>query len=149
MARRLSRAYKLKLSEEGIALFLDCHCRLCHLAGDFLPYGTTLHVAVALLAQMTDEDLAAEVSGPDLGGYGGKEIRFVGTSPDVAVMTAQLTARLAACHLLYPLPQTWKLYLVGLCCMKGTEDRLLTRLYDRLCRTEGGMRPRRARTDSS
>ena len=39
MTAKSSRAYKLKLSDDGIALFLNCHGRICLLVRDLLPYG--------------------------------------------------------------------------------------------------------------
>jgi len=138
-----SRAYKLKLSDNGIFLFLGCHCRLCHLVGDFLPYGTTLHVSVALLERVPTDDLLAEVQDAQLSAYGGKEIRFVGTSPQLAECTARLTSKIGESGCVHPLPQTWKLFLAALCCMQQTDDEYVVQVYDRLSAAESGMRPRR------
>ena len=73
MGSQQSRAYKLQLSAEGIHLFLQCHCRLCHLIGDFLPYGTTLFVAVDLLHRCEATDLTRlihETAAPRFCGLG-------------------------------------------------------------------------------
>jgi len=138
-----SRAYKLKLSERGIFLFLKCHCRLCHLVGDFLPYGTTLHVSVTLLERVPAEDLVAEISGPELAAYGGKEVRFVGTSAHLADVTAKLADRIDESGRVHPKPPTWKLFLTALCCMEAADDKFVVRAYDDLCAVEAAMKPRR------
>lgn len=143
MKRTPSRAYKLKLSNDGIFLFLRCHCRLCHLVGDFLPYGSTLHVSVALLERVPTDDLLAEIQDAQLSAYGGKEIRFVGTSPQLAELTARLAIRISESGCVHPVPQTWKLFLAALCCMQQADDKYVVGAYDRLCAIEGGMKPRR------
>ncbi len=132
MATRPSRAYKLKLSERGISLFLDCHCRLCHLAGDFLPYGTTLRVAVTLLSATSVEKLGGEIACGDLAGFAGKTIRFVGTSPSLAKVTALLIARLAASSSAALGPPTWLIFIAALSAMRSVDDATLLGTYDGL-----------------
>jgi hypothetical protein len=147
MRRKASRAYKLKLSDNGISLFLHCHCRLCHLVGDFLPYGTTLYVSVSLLERVPTDELVAELQDRELSAYGGREIRFVGTSPQLADTTAKLADRISETGNVHPTPQTWKLFLAALCCMQAADDKYVVRAYDQLCATEAGLKPRRIGAD--
>ncbi|WP_062063491.1 hypothetical protein [Sphingobium baderi] len=129
MARQQSRAYKLQLSEDGIHLFLRCHCRLCHLVGDLLPYGTTLFIAVDLLQTCDDQDLATEVSDPALDGLGGRKIRHVGTSPILSHLIEGICGTLAHSGAEHPIPQVWKLFLAALAHMQVIEDREIVRSF--------------------
>jgi hypothetical protein len=133
VAGRASRAYKLKLSERGIGLFLACHSRLCGLANDLLPYGTTLRVAVAMLERLTADELAAEVASDELGSFAGKETHFVGTSPDLALKTAALTKRASSSDLVGITPQSGAIFLAGLVCMRESEDVTISKAYEALC----------------
>lgn len=135
MANRPSRAYKLKLSGKGIALLLDCHCRLGHLACDLLPYGLTLRVAVALLAARPIEEILGEVTDEELAAFAGKEIRFVGTSPNLAEITAQIIEDLAASGELDKIPPTWHLFIAALSFMRSSEDRSIKRVYESLIKS--------------
>lgn len=135
MAERPSRAYKLKLSKKGIALFLHCHCRLCHLVSDLLPYGTTLRLSVTMLEAMPIEELAAELACDDQLAFAGQEVRFVGTAPSLAAVTASLAARVAATAEVDAPPQTWRLFIAALSLMRDAEDSAILRAYARLAAT--------------
>jgi len=142
VAQRSSRAYKLKLSDKGIALYLDCHCRLGHLARDLLPYGLTLRVAVELLASRPIEEIVGEISDEEINVFAGKEIRFVGTSPELADLTAQIIADLAASEELGKSPRTWHLFLAALSYMRSVEDRTIRRTYESLLSAHETVAPR-------
>ena len=129
MVTRPSRAYKLKLSPVGIALFLDCHNRLCHLVGDLLPYGTTLRVSVMILEAMPTEELVSHLGEENLIAFIGSEIRFVGTSPDLAAVTAQLSDRAISSGALAKAPRTWLLFIAALSCMRVADDAFVLRTY--------------------
>jgi hypothetical protein len=144
MAARRSRAYKLKFSRNGIALFLDCHGRLCRLAGDLLSYGTTLRLSVTMLEAMPIGALVSELSGDALAGYAGKDIRFVGTSPSLAVQTAQLRERVVADRP-GPAPQTWRLFLAALSAMRSAEDDAILEAYETMRANDDAIRLRRTR----
>lgn len=145
LAHKSSRAYKLKLSHQGIGLFIDCHCRLCHLVNDFLPYGTTLFVAVAILERASIDELIGEISSAELPGYGGKEVRFVGTSPALGQATARIFDRITVSAQLHPIPQTWKLYIVALNWLRSCDDHVLIRAYQELA---GGFEQGRVHKES-
>lgn len=141
MAQRPSRAYKLKLSGKGIALFLDCHCRLGHLVRDLLPYGLTLRVAVAMLAMRPLEEILDEIADEELAAFAGREIRFVGTSPELAELTTQIIGDLAASGELGKSPPTWHLFLAALSFMRSAEDRMIKRAYENLLGTHETVLP--------
>jgi hypothetical protein len=137
MANIRSRAYKLQLSLSGIELFLRCHCRLCHKAGDFLPYGTTLFVAVSLLHRcapqtMVDSLLAAEVSG-----FGGRLVRFVGTSPAMAGMVNDIARKLEMSEDVAGAPPVWKIFLVALDHMEDTADAEVMQIFNACIQRSG------------
>lgn len=142
MGARSSRTYKLKLSQRGIALFVECHGRLCRLVGDLLPYGTTLRLSVSLLAALSSEELVAEFDSGEIEVYAGREIRFVGTSPSLAVITVQVAERAVAGGLTLA-PQTWRVFLAALSCMTCADDGTVLAAYDRLRASDAalGQRP--------
>lgn len=142
MAGTLSRAYKLKLSAEGIDLFLCCHGRLCHLAKDFLPYGMTLFVAMTLLERALPDELLDEVTSPQMKIYEGKQVRFVGTSLGLADVTFCVIDRLERSNMLAPLPQIWKLYIAALNYLRASEDADVVRTYDAIKQSLGQSRRR-------
>ncbi|MBB3957108.1 hypothetical protein [Novosphingobium sediminicola] len=120
-----SRAYKLQLSEEGIQLFLRCHCRLCRLAGDLLPYGMTLLVAVALLHECDAEVQADEVLDPELERYGGRIIRYVGTTSALSGLVGAIGGNIEQTGRIYPIPPVWKLFLAALVHMESARPERL------------------------
>lgn len=146
MAARPSRAYKLKFSSAGIALFIECHSRLCRLVGDLLPYGATLRVSVTMLDRVPLDEIAAELITGGLDHYAGKEIRFVGTSPQLATLTARLSERISATEAISAAPPTWRLYLAALSLMRVTDDAILARTYHSLRESDEAMLPRCADT---
>jgi hypothetical protein len=131
VAERRFRSYKLKLSEKGFALFLECHCRLCRLVGDLLPYGTTLRVAVSLLDAMPTEELAAEVACARDTPYAGEKVHFMGTSASLARVAASLLARVATTGTVDAASQT-SLFVAALACMPSADDGAIARVHARL-----------------
>lgn len=129
MGSQQSRAYKLQLSDEGIHLFLQCHCRLCHLAGDFLPYGTTLFIAVDLFHRYAMDDLIAELLDPQLDRLGGRKVRHVGTSIALAGLVDDIVEAVGHSEAIHPLPQVWRLYLSALVHMQASEDIKIIRCF--------------------
>lgn len=123
MARKPSRTYKLRLSDEGIDRFLACHGRLAHLTREFVPYGTTLHVVVTLLDGMEACELAAELADPMCDRLAGDLVRFVGCSQQLVDLTARLIDRLNASDELAKPPAVGKLYLAALVAFESVEDR--------------------------
>ena len=85
---RASRTYKLQLSEQGVDQFLACHCRLARMTREFIPYGTTLNVAISILDRCDPSEIAAELESPLCGQLGGPSYRFVGTTSRLAAGSA-------------------------------------------------------------
>lgn len=137
MGSQQSRAYKLQLSAEGIHLFLQCHCRLCHLIGDFLPYGTTLFVAVDLLHRCEATDLIAELLDPQLDRLVGRKVRHVGTSSTLSRLIEDIISTAVHSAAIHPSPQVWKLFLSALVHMQGTEDAQVLRSFQDMSRKTG------------
>jgi hypothetical protein len=129
MARSGSRTYKLRLSDQGIDLFLACHCRLARLVRDFIPYGATLSVAVLLLDRLGVEDIAAELETRACDQLAGDIERFVGCSNELANVMRRVVERLEASEQFGCKPPIGKLYIVGLVSFKVVEDGELTDAY--------------------
>jgi hypothetical protein len=102
------------------------------LASDLLPYGATLRVAVTMLEAISIDELAAELASHELIGFAGDEIRFVGTTPSLAVLTAELAGRIAELDVAPAQPQTWRIYLAALSLMRVASDARVVRTYDGL-----------------
>jgi len=132
-----SRAFKLQLSAEGIQLFLRDHCRLCRLVGDLLPHGATLYVAVAGLGYASGEAIAACLLDPELERFGGRIVRYVGTSPALADRVDEAIAQATTAQPIHPMPQVWKVFLAALMLLEDYEDRAMLGIYERVCREIG------------
>ncbi|WCM25939.1 hypothetical protein NDN01_18180 [Sphingomonas sp. QA11] len=143
MAVTRSRAYKLQFSADGIQLFLRVHVRLCRLVVDLLPHGTTLYVAVVGLGRCATEEIAACLLDPELERYGGRIIRYVGTSPALAGRVEDVIARVVASQQVYAAPQVWKIFLAALMALEERADRELLVLHDGVAEEIG--RPRAQR----
>lgn len=131
MAARSSRTYKLRLSDRGIDLFLDCHCRLSHLAREFLPYGATLHVAVMLLDRMDIAELAGELADPRCDQLAGTSVRFVGSPSQLADLTRRLMERIDTGGVPTSVSAVGRLYLAGLLAFESSENREVLDAYRR------------------
>ena len=129
MAHQASRAYKLQLSDAGMQLFLDDHCRLCHLVGDLLSYGSTLFVAVHLLHLCPGGEMANALLDPELHQLGGRKIRHVGTSRILSDLVHSIAAEIETAGVIYSSPQVWKIFLAALLHMRDAEDVLILRSY--------------------
>lgn len=129
MARKGSRTYKLRLSPHGVDLFLACHYRLARLAREFIPYGMTLTVAVALLDRLGANDFAAELETVACDRLAGDLVRFVGCSTGLAEVVQRICERLAASDQLGHSPAIGRLYIVGLVAFGLAEDDELMAAY--------------------
>ncbi len=129
MGRSLSRTYTLRLSDEGIVLFLSCHCRLAHIAKDFIPYGMTLAVAVTLLDRLDSAEIAAELARLPVRRIDGPHVRFVGGSARIADVARTIAARLEASGDVAAAPAIGRLHGAGLLCFESAEAAELERAY--------------------
>lgn len=130
MAERLSRTYKMKLSPRGVTLFLECHTRLCLMICDFLAYGTTLQVAVALLERAPVDDMLADISAAEILELGGREIRYVGASHMLMERAVRIARRIEGSGRLSPPPQTWKIYIAALLHLRSSDDAAILRCLE-------------------
>ncbi|BAI99051.1 MULTISPECIES: hypothetical protein [Sphingobium] len=127
-----SRTYKLRLSKEGIDLFLQCHCRLAHLLQNFIPYGVTLMVAVAILEGQDACDVVAELEEQRLHHCIGDNIRFVGSSTALIDATKRVSDKLLNRHECPSAPQMGHLYIIALLSLASAEDRQLVEAFERV-----------------
>ncbi|WP_313802603.1 hypothetical protein [Sphingobium sp.] len=127
-----SRTYKLRLSKAGIDLFLRCHCRLAHLLQDFIPYGVTLMVAVAILECQEVCEVAAELDARRWHHCVGDNIRFVGASTALIDAARRVSDKLLMQQEISTSPQTGHLYIVALFSLAAAEDRQLVEAFGRV-----------------
>ena len=126
---RASRTYKLQLSEQGVDQFLACHCRLARITREFIPYGTTLHVAISILDRCDPSEIVAELESPLCGQLGGPSYRFVGTTSRLAEVVNRVGRRLVESGECGAGVATWRLYNVALIMFLTSEDRELQIAY--------------------
>lgn len=128
---RTSRTYKLQLSEKGVDQFLACHCRLARMTREFIPYGTTLHVAMRILDGCDPAEIVAELESPLCGALGGPSFRFVGTTSRLTNIVDRIASRLIESGECGGGVATWRLYNVALIMFLACEDRELQSAYRR------------------
>jgi hypothetical protein len=139
MGKASSRTYKLRLSDQGVDLFLACHHRLAQLVREFIPYGTTLSVAVLLLERLDADEVAAEFGTSACQASAGDQVRFVGCSTELADVMARVCERLTASDRFGQSPPIGRLYLVGLATLRAAEDKELREAYHSVV----GQKPKR------
>jgi hypothetical protein len=122
----------MRLSQDGTRLFLSCHCRLAHLVATFIPYGTTLYVAVLLADAGDPSDLLAELDERAIGRLSGSCEHFVGTSPSLSDLVSGMCDRLAMSDGVSQRPPVSHVHLASLALMACSEDDALTRAYARM-----------------
>ena len=131
---KASRTYKLRLSEAGIDLFLAGHCRLAHLVRDFIPYGTTLSVALTILEMQDACEVAAELEAARCKHVLGNNIRFVGTSAGLVDATRRISDKLLKSDELFSAPKNVELYAAALGCLSSAEDELIFKAFQAIDR---------------
>jgi len=124
-----SRTYKLRLSQDGIELFLQCHYRVGRILREFVPYGLTLSVAVAILDRQEPWDVMAELAGARCRACMGVHIRYVGSSMNTARLVAQIGARLIANNELAAPPKAIQMYVAALLCLSSAENYEIVEAY--------------------
>ncbi|WP_336971420.1 hypothetical protein [Sphingobium aromaticiconvertens] len=129
-----SRTYKLLLSDQGIDLFLGCHCRLAHLVRAFIPYGVTLAAAVTFLESLDPSEIAAEVETRKFVRSCGTQVHFVGSSARLTESMSKIKEKLSNSSEFGSLPSVGKLYVVALISLEAAEDRQLMDAYHRAVR---------------
>lgn len=129
---RKSRSYKLMLSRDGVQLYLSCHCRLARLACEFIPYGQTLGVAVAVLDRLAPWDIAAEFETQRFARSCGNTPHFVGSTSQIGERVAAIRARLCGSAEFSSDPTVRDLYIAGLLGFESTDDNQLLKAYSQL-----------------
>ena len=122
---RRSRTYKLRLSPQGIDLFLDFHGRLARLLCDFIPYGLTLSVAIAILESRGADDVFETLQERRFHVYLGEETRFVGTTIQLTQIMTRIAARLAESREFSRATKLGHLYLAAILLSMSAEDQEL------------------------
>jgi hypothetical protein len=96
---------------------------------EFIPYGTTLHVAISILDRCDPSEIAAELESPLCGQLGGPSYRFVGTTSRLADIVDRVGRRLIESGECGAGVATWRLYNVALIMFLTSEDRELQIAY--------------------
>lgn len=133
-----SRTYKVRLSDEGFALFYDVHGRLGRLVRELLSYGATLYVAVTLLDRLEDREIAGELAAPHLGRLAGGTTCFVGFRQELAERVERIVRRVDASGELAEPVRVGRLYLAALRGLTEAEDGDLLAAWRAAVETEGG-----------
>lgn len=133
-----SRTYELRLSDQGIDLFLACHCRLTRLSRLFLPYGATLSVVVAVLERLSAAEIAAEFEAQRCQRAAGSTGRFVGAPSSLATHISEMAAKLSDSPEFGSPPRAAPLYLVGLCAFSTLDDAQLLAVFQQMMERQPG-----------
>ena len=98
---------------------------------EFIPYGTTLHVAMSILDGCDPSEIVAELQSPLCSALGGPSFRFVGTTSRLANTVDRIASRLIESGECGSGVATWRLYNVALIMFLACEDRELQSAYRR------------------
>lgn len=99
------------------------------MAGEFIPYGTTLYVAMRILDTCDASDILAELETTDCRALAGHATRFVGTTSLLADIVERVVRRLSDSDVYGQNVATWRLYNVALLMLLTTEDAELKAAY--------------------
>ena len=120
------------MSRKGTEEFLACHYRLAKMTRSFVPYGTTLFVAL-LIAEATDTfELADELELPATQKLLGRQIHCVGTRSLFQTVVDRLSDRLESCTYFGKKPRPGILYAAGVALMAEADDNTIYTAYERL-----------------
>lgn len=111
---RPTRAFKLKVSQSGFDLIVDCHVRLVRCTRTLLPYGTTLHAALHHLDVLELPRLVAAISRFPGAEFAGGNALFVGAPRSMMDVVGGISSRLMTVMRPGALPDRGELYLLAL-----------------------------------
>jgi len=134
MAARRSRTYRLRLSCEGTARFIDCHHRLARLTGSLIPYGATLFVAMLLTQGADPAEIAAEISLAAARRSRSDREHFVGASDELSSIEAAVGELVEPSDLLSGRPSQAAIFIAGIAIMASSEDKAIMAAFDRMTR---------------
>lgn len=121
---RPSRVFKLRLSPAGMDLLICAHCHLIRSTRSLLPWGTTLHVAVALLESTRIETVLATFRAVVEGAYLGSQEHFLGAPKGVNEIAARIAAKVTECSGGAITPLKSEVYIAALhcACSRGPQE---------------------------
>jgi hypothetical protein len=128
-----SRAYRVRLSTKGVEAYLACNYRLGKLTHSFVPYGTTLFVALLLADELETFALAKMVDHPTARNLRGTVYYNVGMAPISHSYVYKLIDKLRICEIYRlrpPLPT--EIYVGSILTMMGAEDLAIQEAYERM-----------------
>lgn len=128
---RISRTYKLRLSDEGFDLFLRCHSRVASISRQFIPYGFTLEVSVAMLNKEEACDIAADLLSYECSRAMGRRTHFVGASTNVAAIVREIAVRLVRNQEFSVAPKFLQIHIAALLCLITADEEAIVGAIDK------------------
>lgn len=128
----VSRTFKLRLSPAGMDVLIAAHCRLIRATRQLLPWGTTLHVAVAHLDSVPADQIVAGLDRIASAGLCGAEVHFLGAPSTLNDVASRIVARVAAASGDRPAPALLQIYILALETLASAEVQALRLAHRRV-----------------
>lgn len=126
---RTSRTYRLGLSQAGLALLIEAHCRQIRATGALLAWGTSLHIALHhLSSQPTARLIEAWVDFPG-DALEGDLVHHLGAPLALQQIATDILARFRAAAPGLSCPRRGALYIVALQHAVRAQDACLREAY--------------------
>jgi len=129
---RVSRTFKLRLSPAGMDVLIAAHCRLIHATRQLLPWGTTLHAAVAYLDSLSPDQIVAGLDRIAIAGLCGAEVHYLGAPSTLNDVASRIAARVVAASACRPAPSLLQIYILALDAFVAAEMQALRLSYRRI-----------------
>ncbi|PJG47167.1 hypothetical protein CAF53_02110 [Sphingobium sp. LB126] len=120
------------MSGKGFDAFLACHNRLAALTRSFVPYGTTLYVAVRIVDAVDTESIADELDRPRTHNLGGPTWHYAGTPICFMTLVSRIIKRIDESDCYWKRPRPGEIYLASLTIMAQAEDAEVLRAFKRM-----------------
>ena len=133
----VSRTFKLRLSPAGMDVLIAAHCRLIQTTRHLLPWGTTLHTAVAYLESVPPDDIVAGLDRVATARLCGAEVRFLGAPATLNDVASRVVAGVVAASPHRPPPTLLQVYIVALEMLVCAEAQTLLQAYRRIADRSG------------
>ena len=138
---RVSRTFKLRLSPAGMDMLIAAHCRLIHTTRQLLPWGTTLHTAVAHLETLPADHLVSGLERTMAAGLCGPEVHFLGAPTALNEIAARIVTRVAGAVPGTSPPALQQIYILALDTLVSADPGAQRLAYGRIAARNGSARP--------
>ena len=129
---RPTRAFKLRLSNDGIDLLIDCHCHLIRSTRQLLAWGTTLHIAVNYLETLPIAEVVKLLTCLPMLGLRGQSEHYLGAPCGLKDIADRIVASVAIAAPACRPPALAHIYLVSLQAAACADEAAVRNIYQRV-----------------